>query len=249
MTTAMTHSTTTMEVGRPRGLARPGRDDRSGGGPSGDPRRGQRRYGQLYTMTEQQRALLLDEYDSRPSTIDRLMPAFPGVPRWRVKLWGRELGRGRVSGKAWSEREITYLRANLSRLSIWKIAAHLGRSYEAVKLKAARLGLTKSDEGYTLAGLMQGLGEPTPRRILSWVERGWLHARRRQTERVENGDLWLFTDQDIREFVTAHPAELDQRRFDWLWLADVLLGGKNGLGSLSEGYHEGEPEEEEEVEP
>lgn len=185
---------------------------------------------QRWVLDDRGRRLLLEGYDGRSETIDRLARQL-GAPRWRVKHWASALGLARQKEPRWSEAERDYLSEHLHRQSVAAIARHLGRSVCAVKLQAKRMGVVKSGEGYTLRALELALGVDH-HKIQRWVADGWLRGTRRQTERtdVQGGDMWLFTDAAIRELVRRHPQEIDPRRADWLWLVDVLVG----LGPLSD---------------
>lgn len=141
------------------------------------------------------------------------------VPRWVVKRWAQKLGLARQKEPPWTDSEMEYLQKWLHRISIAKIAKHLGRTQTAVKLKAKRLGLRKSDDGYTLRALCQGLG-CDHHKVEQWVGLGWLKGNRRETERTH--DMWHFNDADIRNFIFNHPLEIDPRRADWLWLVAIL---------------------------
>ena len=79
-----------------------------------------------------------------------------------------------------------------------------------------------------MSALCLGLGVDH-RLVARRVELGWLKGTRRQTEREH--DLWFFSERAIRLVVKRHPNEIDPRRADWLWLADILCGG---LGPLAE---------------
>ncbi len=186
---------------------------------------------QKYVLNEQGRRLILAKYDGSSETIDELMHYFPGYPRHVIRKWGSDLGLARQKEPRWTEEDEAYVERNLHRKSIADIAKHLGRTQTAVKLKAKRIGVNKcGQEGYTMRGLCMGLG-CNHHAVARWLERGWIKGRRRQTERPDR-DVWLFTDQDIRQFVKQHPQEIDPRRADWLWLVDVLVGGI-GLGALA----------------
>lgn len=189
--------------------------------------RGGRR--QLYWLAPNTRALILARYDGRTETIDDLTRRL-GVPRWRVKRWAYELGLGRLNPKQpnWTEDEVQYLERVMARMSIRRIAKALGRTETAVLLKAKRLGLRKSGEGYTLRGLCEGLG-CDHHKVHQWVAAGWLRGTRRHSERTEanGGDMWLFTALAIRQLVRDHPLEVDPRHVDWVWLVDILTNGKD----------------------
>jgi hypothetical protein len=191
----------------------------------GSRRRGSHRGGihQHYVLDEPGRRLLLARYDGTTATLDDLMRTHFGarrIPRWKVRHWAQQLGLARQKEPPWTMQEIAYLEQSLHRLRLAEIARHLGRTTIAMQLKAKRLGLRKTSEGYTMRGLCLGLGVDH-HTVSRWIEAGWLKGTRRHSERER--DLWYFADQDIRAFVRAHPAEIDPRRVDWLWLVDVLL--------------------------
>lgn len=188
---------------------------------------------QKYILSDQQRRILLECYDGRTETINDLMCYFPGVPRWAVRRWAARMGLARQREPRWMPEDEIYLERTLHKKSLRDIAKHLGRTKTAVKLKAKRLGLNKTQEGYTMRGLCMGLG-CDHHAVGRWLAKGWLKGQRRQTERlsVQGGDTWLFTDQAIRAFITNHPQEIDPRRFDWLWVLDILLSNQHGLGEI-----------------
>jgi hypothetical protein len=174
---------------------------------------------------------MLSLYDGTPAKIDELM-SLTGAPRWKVKKWATELGLARQKEPRWTQEDEEYLERNISRKSLADIAKHLERTKTAVKLKAKRLGLNKTIEGYTMRGLCMALG-CDHHKVEKWLHAGWLQGKRRGTERTTQ-DYWYFTDRNIRKFIIEHPTEIDQRRVDWLWVVD-LLGGTDyvGIGELS----------------
>lgn len=186
--------------------------------------RGGRR--QRYWLTPNSRTLILARYDGRSETIDELVRRL-GVPRWRVRRWAYELGLCRPNSKQpdWTDGDLGYLEAMIGRMSIKAIAKKLGRTETAVMVKAKRLGVRKSGDGYTLRALCEGLG-CDHHKVQRWIAAGWLRGSRRQSERVEaqGGDMWYFTALAIRQLVRDHPLEVDPRRVDWVWLVDILSG-------------------------
>lgn len=189
------------------------------------PHRGGRQ--QRYILDEPGRRLLVARYDGTTTTLDDLMHTHftaRRIPRWKVRQWARQLGLARQKEPPWTAQEIAYLEQSLHHVRLADMAKHLGRTTIAVQLKAKRLGLRKTGEGYTMQSLCLGLGVDH-HAVKRWIEAGWLKASRRQSERAN--DIWFVSDEAIRAFVRAHPAEIDPRRVDWLWLVDVLLGCGN----------------------
>lgn len=176
---------------------------------------------QKYFLDEPGRRLILARYDGKPNTTTELATRL-GVPRRVLQEWARQLGVGRRRGpyRQWTEEEIHYLEDNLHRTALAVMARHLGRSTADIRWRAKRLGVRQTGEGYTARGLAEGLGCDT-KKVLGWVEKRWLKGTQRQTDRKEH-DIWYFSESAIRSFVLKHPEEVDPRRFDWLWLADIL---------------------------
>jgi hypothetical protein len=202
--------------------------------------RGGRR--QIYVLDDVGRRLLIEQYDGKTETIDHLMRTHftpRGIPRSRVKAWACQLGLARQKEPRWTNKDLAYIERHLHKKSLGVIAKHLKRTKIAVQLKAKQLGVSKTQEGYTMRGLMMGLGVTNHRRIELWIKQGWIRASRRQTENSAC-DYWYFSDAGIRDFIKNHPEEVDPRRADWLWLVDVLLGGDMGIGSLTSGYEQSE---------
>jgi hypothetical protein len=206
----------------------------------GQKRTGSNRGGlpQKYVLTDWGRQLILSQYDGTSEHIDELARRLQ-VPRWTVKKWGQQLGMARQKEPFWTPEDEAFLERNLHNKSIAEIAKTLGRTKTAVKLKAKRIGVNKTmQEGYTMRGLCMALG-CDHHKVERWLEYGWLKGKRRKTERskAQGGDVWYFTDRDIRKLIVMHPTEIDHRRIDWLWMVDLLAGGDfNGIGSLAPEY-------------
>jgi hypothetical protein len=186
---------------------------------------------QQFVLDDRGSRLLCELYDGTSERIDRLVQLL-GVPRWKIKKWAMDLGLTCQKEPRWTPEDEEYLQRNLHRQSVTAIAKHLGRTKVSIKLKAKRLGVNKChQEGYTMRGLCMAFG-CDHHKVERWIELGWLRGRRRKTER-EDRDVWLFTDRDIRELIKKHPQEIDPRRFDWLWIVDLLCGDNyGGIGAL-----------------
>ena len=178
-----------------------------------------------YVRTEWHERVLRARYDCRSATIDEIERLFR-VPRWVVRKWAQQMGLARTKERRWTEEDEEYLRIWLPKAHIVTIARRLRRTETAVALKARRLDLTKSDEGYTLRQLCVALGETNHHKIRAWVESGALKACRRLTRRQpqQGGDMWLFTDEALRAFFRRCPMEIDLRRVDQLWFMGIALG-------------------------
>jgi hypothetical protein len=166
--------------------------------------------------------LIREHYDSRTETIDWLSQRL-GFPTWVIKKRAQILGVARTKEKPWSEKDVAYLETNLPRLSLAVLARKLRRSVTATALKAKRLGIKKSDEGYTARSLAQAFGVDD-HKVVRWTRLGLLKASHRNSGRPR--DLYLITDKDVRRFVCTYPTEFDLRRVDQLWFIDLLAGVK-----------------------
>jgi hypothetical protein len=197
----------------------------------GTRRRGNGGSPQKYVLDEPGRKLILALYDSTTERTEELMRRL-NAPRWRICKWARDLGVSRQNDLRWAEKDEQYLRENLHKKSFEDMAKHLKRTIPAIRRKSLRLGLSKTYDPYTMQEIALGLG-CDGKRIRRWVEMGWLKGSRRGTKRAANGDPWEFTEKQIRDFILAHPGEIDQRKFDWLWIVDILAGDR-GLGRLDE---------------
>jgi len=173
-----------------------------------------------YFFDEASDRLVRGCYDSRSETIDQLSQRL-GFPRWAIKRRAQILGVARTKEKPWSEKEVAYLEANLHRLSLAVLARKLGRSITGVALKAKRLDIRKSDEGYTARSLAQAFGVDD-HKVVRWVELGLIRATRRNSGRPH--DMYFIPEREVKRFVSSYPTEFDLRRVDPVWFIDLLAG-------------------------
>lgn len=178
-----------------------------------------------YMLDEPGLQLLRAKYDGSSAAIDELARRFH-MPRHAIKKFALKYGLTRHKDPPWTRGEMEYLETHLHKMPYRAIAEHLSRTETAIKLKAKRLGIRKSGEGYTLRALLTGLGETDHHKVKRWVKAGWLKAARRESDRTDRqgGDMWLFTENAIRLFVRDYPQEIDQRKVDWPWLVEILVG-------------------------
>lgn len=115
-------------------------------------------------------------------------------------------------GKTWTPAELDYLQDRWGAVSIPAIAKHLGRSINAVKLKAARIGLPgnpiNASEYITFLALMEALGK---KNTYGWAKERWarfgcpIKYKRMMHQkiamiRVEDFWEWAEQHQDILDF-------------------------------------------------
>ncbi len=176
--------------------------------------------------TPERDALIRQRYDShvrgRAAVIGRAI----GLPSWRVKRRAQELGlaRPRSPWRAWRPEELAFLEAHAGRRRDDWIAKQLGRSLTSVvmRLKHARISRRVRD-GYGMRELEECLGLDH-RRIRELVESGRLRAAHRGAPH----DRWLFTDEDVRDFVQRNPSAFRLDRVDQLWFLDLVFSGRIG---------------------
>jgi hypothetical protein len=173
-----------------------------------------------YFFDETSDCLIRECYDTRTETIDCLSQIL-GFPRWTIKRRAQTLGLARTKEKPWSEKQVAYLEANLHRLSLAVLARRLGRSVTGVALKAKRLGIRKSAEGYTARSLAQAFGVDD-HKVVRWVELGLIRASVRNSERPR--DMYFIPDREVERFIRTYPTEFDLKRVDQLWFIDLLAG-------------------------
>ena len=176
--------------------------------------------GKRYFFDATSDRLIVERYDSSTETIDWLTKKL-AVPRWVVKRRAQALGLARTKEKPWSEKEIAYLEAHMHYLSLAVLAKKLGRSITAVSLKAKRLSIRKSGEGYTASSLAQAFGVDD-HKIVRWVELGLIRASKRNSERPR--DMYFIPEREVKSFVRTYPTEIDLKKVDQVWFIDLLIG-------------------------
>jgi hypothetical protein len=200
-------------------------DDRPGA-----PRKNKGGMPQKWFLTDREYKLIDDLYDGSKEGIDLLQRQMPHIPRRIVQRFAMQMGKTRPRGY-WEPEDEEFLRKNLRKMSMNELKKHLNKDKITIVRKAHRMGLYRENngDGYTLADLMLGLGISNNHKIYEWIAKGWLKGKK--TIVALKLDQWNFTAKDIREFVLAHPDQLNQHKFDWLWVADILSGDR-GIGRL-----------------
>lgn len=133
---------------------------------------------------------------------------------------------GGKRGKRWTAEEVAWLRAHIAERTWEQLAQRLARSVTAVRLKAARLGLSKTTaRGYTQRGLAAALGVAAST-VRSWRQRGWLRGQKRRTgrTRAQGGDIWRYEREDVRTFLAAHWQEIDFSRVNPRAFLELTMG-------------------------
>lgn len=153
-----------------------------------------------------------------------------GRPRWWVCSRAQRLGcvAPRFKEPPWTEAEIQIIadRAHRDPATIRRalVRAGFARTETAIVVKLKRIGATREDPNhYTATGLGVLLGVDT-KTVTRWIEKGWLKARRRGTERTpqQGGDQHWIHRQDARRFIVDNAAAVDIRKADKFWFIDLL---------------------------
>lgn len=151
-----------------------------------------------------------------------------GRPRHYVTRRAVELGqvRPRFKPAEWCAEELRLLDEHRD-LSNGALKARLrragfSRSETAIKAKRNRLDLHRTDDPdtYSARELADRMGIEM-HKVLRWIARGVLKAKRRGTEHE-------IKRHAIRAFLTTHLSEWDHRRCAQLWLVDLLAGSLGG---------------------
>ena len=151
----------------------------------------------------------------------------PGRSAQSVVLRGRALHRGatprqqaaakKAAGRKrdWTPAEDGYLNVAVGFVPIAEIAAELGRSETAIRIRAKRRGLKwyvlnpgrQQDRGMTAHDVARLLGLRCSKRVTWWIEAGYLLADRHSV-RVGPNRLWRIFPEDLEDFL---------RRYRWLY--------------------------------
>lgn len=154
-----------------------------------------------------------------------------GWTRSAVCKRGAELGIARTKEKAWSEPEQQLLEqfGHLAPTGIQRKLNEAGfsRSIAAIQVKINRNRIKSNLDGYSACQLADALGVDV-RKVLRWIQQGFLKAERRGTQRMpqQGGDIWWISDRGVRRFVLRFPQEIDLARVEKIWFLNLLTDGK-----------------------
>lgn len=124
-----------------------------------------------------------------------------------------------MSGRRWTEEELTFLEENISSKTVAQIAKLLGRSFASVNIKLNRMGLygfEKSTDLLTMNQLCIMMGVEHRTVIKKWKAKG-LHIGKR-------GNYLVIRQEDLIKFLKAHPEDWNAAavtddsilmRYDW----------------------------------
>lgn len=156
--------------------------------------------------TSEEDDLLRRVYGTVP--VKDLPSVVPGRTRAACSGRAQKLGIRPPKEPAWSETDLEVLRQRYGRVSPRKIAKELGRTPEAVHIKATRLklhGRKRRLTPRTIAGMMHICSKQVKR----WIDEGLLKAE--LLYRSPHKYHAVMPD-DLIEFLKAHPERWDARR-------------------------------------
>jgi len=160
-----------------------------------------------------------------------------GFPRWKITRYA--IAQGWIARQKkepdWNERELRILSrsAHLCPERIQKNLkiAGFSRSVIGIVLKRKRMQFLSNLDGHSARSVAEGFGVDD-KCITGWINKGYLKARRRGTNRTshQGGDHWFIKDKWVRDFVVNCTAVVDFRKIDKYWITDLLAGGQEGTG-------------------
>lgn len=95
------------------------------------------------------------------------------------------------------------------------MARKLGRTVDAIIVRAARLGIRRMDSFLTAADIARIFGLPSAKTVThNWVRKGWLPATRNKTAGNKRSGYWRFSEADVKKFIREHPDQIVLARID-----------------------------------
>ena len=189
--------------------------------------------GRKYNPTKKDIQVIRDLYDGSSLNISKIMIRLERkYPRGYIKKLAQQMGLARTKEPDWNTAEIGYLLDHYHecgyttvRNALRKLNGGLLRTRTAIGLKARRLGICKSDEGYTMRGACAVLGVDH-HKIKEWVSKGYLRRNFRGTARkkIQGGDIWFIDEECLRSFIIRHLEEIDLRKVDKEAFKGLLAG-------------------------
>jgi DNA-binding CsgD family transcriptional regulator len=180
-----------------------------------------------HRWTEEEREIVRRDYKGTNAS-SRAIAAELGVTEFAVKGQAAKLGLMQQKSPNWTQEEYRTLRENVHRKSIGQIAKMLGRSTNAVKVKATRLKLKlrKRDGWYTKTEVMEICGVDH-RKVQEWIDSGALPAAWHFGNKPGGPGLasWHIEYEDLRNFLLVNCGELLGRNVDLqqvVWIVSHL---------------------------
>jgi len=146
---------------------------------------------------------------------------------WAVKGKAAALGILKQKSPPWTPDELERLQLLIHKHPIPQIAKRLGRSCNAVKVKATRLklGLRTRDDWYTKRDVCEILGVDH-HKVQAWIDRGALVATWHSDRKPQRNGMamWHITTEALRSFIIRHCGELMGRNVDIQQIVWIIAG-------------------------
>jgi hypothetical protein len=175
-----------------------------------------------YEWTPERDQLLRDHYKRNATEIAKQF--FPGWPKWAITHRVQQLGLARTKEKPWTKAEDAFLLEWAGvHTPTWMQKQLTNRTVTAIVVRLKRLNVSRriQSDGLTLMQLEQALGVDH-RHIAAWWKSGRLKGRRRETDRIVQGDPYVFEESDVAEFLLANPSAFRLDRVDQAWFMGLM---------------------------
>jgi len=194
-----------------------------------------------YQLTPEETDLIKRNYDGTTLAINRIMRATKGkYPRWYILKMGGKFGLSKAMPADWTPEEMNWLIDHYPEYGLKKLQKGLlhnfkvRRSLDAIHIKVTRMGLlAENGDGFTMRSLCSFLfkGQENHSTVERWIAKGWLKGKRRGTLRTKEngGDMWYFSTERVRNFIIAHPDEIDLRLVDPVAFIRLVAGDQEIL--------------------
>ncbi len=136
--------------------------------------------------------------------------------------WAHQNRKFAVKEPPWAEWELEYLADNYGRIPAEKIAQHLRRSPNALKIISFRkLDINQRSNIYTARALAQELGVSCAKTIVAWYDRGYLKGQPAPFKYGLN-HVWFFDYDDIIECLENRPWLCNLRRMPESYFKSIV---------------------------
>lgn len=175
-----------------------------------------------HRWTEEEQDMIRLCYDGTRASVDKLMKMI-GCSRYGVKGQVAFLGLAHSKQPEWTDKELHYLKTHYQKESVRVMAHALGRSMNAVKVKATRLhfSLRARDGWFSKTEVCEMLGVDH-HMVQRWIDSGELkasyHTGRKPSQK--GMAMWHIVAADLRDMVVNHCQELQGRNID---LCSILV--------------------------
>jgi hypothetical protein len=127
--------------------------------------------------------------------------------------------------RRWTEKELDYLANHVGLLSYNELARKLHRSRAAVKLCRCKHGMPTFYNGdyYSMTLLSKELGRSS-NTISKYHRKGWLKGKKATWRTIYWKNPYLFTENNIMEFLRGHFQLFDWKKIPNLYFKNVVKG-------------------------